>query len=183
MTARWHFANQPDSIGAARRVVTQALTGEAPELIEKARLLVSELATNALCHARTEFDVSVDRVSASIHIAVRDTGGGEPSLRTPSLSETSGRGLQILNLLADAWGVEHGPGWSKTVWFTLVRKPLLAVRLWEVNAGDGDGDARSAGAARISGANGVMREVEQPSQPAAARVLERDGPGGVMLHR
>ena len=119
MKHRWHFPNTPAAVGAARRCVEDALAGAPKRLVETASLLVSELATNAVCHAGTAFDVGIDLGSCSVRVEVHDTGPGDPVRRTPSLAEANGRGLQIVDLLADEWGVVHHGGASKATWFTL----------------------------------------------------------------
>jgi two-component sensor histidine kinase len=82
-------------------------------------LLVSELATNAVMHARTDFIVRVwvnnDR---GVRIEVEDENERRPSVAYAPIEATSGRGLQLVQTLSDAWGVDarqHG----KVVWFEL----------------------------------------------------------------
>jgi anti-sigma regulatory factor (Ser/Thr protein kinase) len=83
--------------------------------------MVSELATNAVLHAKSRFDVIVERVSDSaIRVEVRDFGHGIPRLLAGSTEAQSGRGLRIVALLAETWGVENRPGGrGKTIWFTV----------------------------------------------------------------
>jgi anti-sigma regulatory factor (Ser/Thr protein kinase) len=98
----------------------EAIPGQSDQLREAAILMVSELATNAIVHAATGFEVSIDLSADSLTIGVTDLGGGEPELRSPPASDAHGRGLLIVQELADEWGMfdsqEH-PG--KTVWCTL----------------------------------------------------------------
>jgi PAS domain S-box-containing protein len=85
--------------------------------------MLSELATNAVQHAATEFEVSV-RVTPDcgiVRVEVSDGADGYPIPEEPVPDAAHGRGLQIVQALADAWGIEirrDRPG--KTVWFSLV---------------------------------------------------------------
>ena len=49
---------------------------------------------------------------------VRDTAGGRPERKDPAIDELSGRGLLIVDELADRWGVDEAPP-GKSVWFEL----------------------------------------------------------------
>jgi anti-sigma regulatory factor (Ser/Thr protein kinase) len=113
------FPARAASVPAARRLVRQALSGLPQGVVDRALLMVSELATNAFRHARSTFTVSVVRSGGIVRVEVTDAGGGLPVVRHPSPTEPSGRGLQIVMTLALRWGVEVGDGAAKTVWFTL----------------------------------------------------------------
>ncbi len=97
-------------------LLDQAFEGDADAVL----LLVSELATNAVRHAGTPFEVTVDVRETGVRVAVID---GDlvnlPRLRRPGTQETSGRGLLIVDELAERWGTEEMDGGSKAVWFTL----------------------------------------------------------------
>jgi anti-sigma regulatory factor (Ser/Thr protein kinase) len=84
--------------------------------------MVSELATNAIRHARAEFELSVANVDGEIRVEVSDGAGGQPRMRNAGPDDVTGRGLQIVNLLSEAWGVEHRPDSGKTVWFTITAR-------------------------------------------------------------
>ncbi|MDX2596392.1 MULTISPECIES: ATP-binding protein [Streptomyces] len=90
-----------------------------PGRSEIAELLASELVTNALVHTDADA-VLIAVVSArGLRVEVRDFVSRRPLLRVPDLTEdTHGRGLLLVQSLADAWGVRpHGVG--KSVWFEL----------------------------------------------------------------
>ncbi len=71
-------------------------------------------------HAETPFTVTVDRAAASVTVSVEDAGPGRPTLQSPAPTHPSGRGLRIVDALADSWGVTPRPdGNGKRVWFTL----------------------------------------------------------------
>lgn len=87
---------------------------------EIAALLTSELATNAVRHAQTDFTVSVQVHDGLLRVAVSDQcqEWPIPSNAMPSSNVRSGRGLVLIETYATDWGVEPFPG-GKVVWFTL----------------------------------------------------------------
>jgi anti-sigma regulatory factor (Ser/Thr protein kinase) len=115
------FPGRADQIARAREF-TKRVLGRCP-VTDEAVLLVSELATNALEHTSTgdggQFQVTICRNGMSLLIGVSDNGSAktpEPGPLDPG-SET-GRGLGLVELIADRWGYcggEHG----RTVWFVL----------------------------------------------------------------
>jgi anti-sigma regulatory factor (Ser/Thr protein kinase) len=73
-------------------------------------VLVSELATNAVRHgSRRDFEVSVQHEPGEdrLWVGVTDSGTGNPVVRTPPVTAENGRGLQLLGLLANRWGVRR----------------------------------------------------------------------------
>jgi len=97
-------------------LVDVAFAGDADAVL----LLVSELATNAVRHAGTHFEVTVDAQGTDVRVAVIDHDGSHlPRARQPGANETSGRGLLIVEQLAASWGSEELSDGSKAVWFTL----------------------------------------------------------------
>ncbi|MDF6018006.1 ATP-binding protein [Streptomyces sp. JH34] len=91
-----------------------------PEEAEVAELLLSELVTNALIHTRNGAVVTVTSVPARLRVEVRDfTGGQEPAPYVPNADDgTHGRGLLLVQSLADSWGVTV-KALGKVVWFEL----------------------------------------------------------------
>jgi anti-sigma regulatory factor (Ser/Thr protein kinase) len=81
-------------------------------------LVVGELATNAVCHARSPFAVSLLHSDGAVTVEVTDTSPTLPWLGTPDPQATSGRGLLIVDRVARAWGARPMPG-GKTVWAEL----------------------------------------------------------------
>jgi MEDS: MEthanogen/methylotroph, DcmR Sensory domain/Histidine kinase-like ATPase domain len=116
VTGRFAGADAPR---AARRLVTDALRrwGLGGRLLEDAQLVISELATNAIRHARSGFSVAVRRTGSGVRLTVRDASPAEPIVRRDP-GEPGGRGMLIVSLLATGWGVEAGPE-GKTVWVEL----------------------------------------------------------------
>jgi anti-sigma regulatory factor (Ser/Thr protein kinase) len=90
-------------------------------LVDAVELMVSELATNSVKHAHSDFKVSINDSGGEIRVEVRDTGRGRPVLRFPAPTEPSGRGLRIVEALSRAWGTVDSPR-GKSVWFTLPSK-------------------------------------------------------------
>lgn len=117
MGTRISLDADPRSVGQARRFCAATLDGWGadPELVSTCVLLVSELATNAVLHARTAFSVAIERHSA-LRIEVDDGDPRMPHARDYSLDAMSGRGLHLVEALSQASGA-HRSGEGKTVWF------------------------------------------------------------------
>jgi anti-sigma regulatory factor (Ser/Thr protein kinase) len=88
-------------------------TGDSADVVE---LLTSELVTNAVLHARTGITVRVVRNETGVRVEVADTCPTLPTTRLYSEDAVTGRGLQLVESLATAWGVEPGQG-CKVLWF------------------------------------------------------------------
>jgi anti-sigma regulatory factor (Ser/Thr protein kinase) len=113
------FPADPDSARAARRFVTDALRrwGLDGALLDDAQLVLSELATNAVIHARSELSVGVSRTSSGVRVTVRDASQAQPTVRDEP-AKASGRGLRLVSALASSWGVEPAVE-GKVVWAEL----------------------------------------------------------------
>jgi anti-sigma regulatory factor (Ser/Thr protein kinase) len=97
-------------------------------LVETAQLLVSEVVTNAVMHGSPPLSILVGcRGPDGLLVEVGDGSTARPQERTPSAADESGRGIALLNQLADEWGVQPLPESGKKVWFTL-RESDSAVR-------------------------------------------------------
>ncbi len=94
---------------------------------EAAEHLVAELASNAATHGRfpgRDFRLALLATAEVLRIEVTDTRGDElPRHRPPMPDAESGRGLLLVEALADRWGVELGPVPRKTVWAELDLAP------------------------------------------------------------
>ncbi len=113
------------SVSAARRFASEHLGNSPVDVREAVELMVSELATNCIRHVDSEFEVTVHRTEDAIRVEVSDPGTGTPSMRSPSPDEPTGRGLRIVDMLSDAWGVVPADTTGKTVWFTLSLAPAV----------------------------------------------------------
>ena len=115
------FPAATTSVGQARRFLIEQLPEGSDKGGDALVLMLSELATNTVQHAATEFEVSVHIAvdASSVHVEVSDDAGGYPTRRTRSGTRPTGRGLHIVRTLADAWGIEmHRGREGKTVWFS-----------------------------------------------------------------
>jgi anti-anti-sigma regulatory factor/anti-sigma regulatory factor (Ser/Thr protein kinase) len=88
-------------------------------LLARAVLLANQLVTNAVVHAHTDIRLRLELRGNRLHIGVRD---GDPRLLrlvTPAPEAEGGRGLWLVETLAQAWGVHPHPSGGKVVWCTL----------------------------------------------------------------
>ena len=117
------FPSVAPSAASARRFVAAALRRWecSDDFIELVLLLTSELVTNAYRHAGTETRVSVRLDHDCTRVEVRDVGRGEPELRPIDTDRVDGRGLLIVDALADRWGYHSNAG-GTAVWFELVHQ-------------------------------------------------------------
>jgi GAF domain-containing protein len=110
-------------------VVQEALMGAGLEvMLDDALLLVSELVTNAVVHAGTELELRIDISPDVARIEVIDHGPGRP-IRRDDHDDASefGRGIFLLDALAQEWGTRHFAG-GKSVWFVLGLRERIAPR-------------------------------------------------------
>ena len=115
----------PAGVSAARRRVLAALDGWGLQgLDDTAALLVSELVTNAVLHARGDVEVRVERRADAVRVTVLDRSARRPVRRRHGLEAGTGRGLGLVDTLSSDWGVaDPTDGWAKGVWFELPTDP------------------------------------------------------------
>lgn len=111
------------SVRAARQLVHNVLCEEDSLTAENAALLVSELVTNSVVHARTETALRVALYPDAVRIEVDDLADEFPVASADAPLAESGRGFEIMKRIAGRWGVRRNPGGGKTVWFEL-RHPV-----------------------------------------------------------
>ncbi|WP_329209256.1 SpoIIE family protein phosphatase [Streptomyces sp. NBC_00683] len=114
---------EPERIAAARQQVRELLHDWSDgEQIDAAELLVSEMSTNVLVHtdgdALLVAEVSGDRGERLLRVEVADASDELPHKRRPGEMASSGRGLVLMEMLADTWGVDPR-GEGKSIWFEL----------------------------------------------------------------
>ncbi|CAL9610950.1 hypothetical protein SUDANB108_05656 [Streptomyces sp. enrichment culture] len=109
----------PEARRALRELLGQWGKPGRPDISDVAELLTSELVTNAIVHTDHDAVLTATVGPRGLHVEVRDFVARRPRLRMPAADEgTNGRGLFLVQSLADAWGVRpHGVG--KAVWFEL----------------------------------------------------------------
>ena len=112
------FHCQPESVAGARHFIRDLLSDQPRETVEAVELMTSELATNSVRHARSDFELAIHLSRDEIRVEVSDHGQGQPVPRSPTARDRSGRGLQIVQELAEDWGITPSPN-GKLVWFTL----------------------------------------------------------------
>lgn len=114
------FRPVPSEVSACRRYVRSALTELAADpggddLVDLLLLTTSELATNAVLHARTDFSVRVRVSDSQVRIEVSDGNIRMPQPCLTPAGATTGRGLAIIDGSGLDWGAERHDG-GKTVW-------------------------------------------------------------------
>ncbi|HEX2698957.1 MAG TPA: ATP-binding protein [Acidimicrobiales bacterium] len=111
------------SVPDARSLVASTLRSwHVSELEASACLLATELATNAVVHARTPYRITLELGPPNLRVLVADGSRALPSRRPPDSSAVTGRGLSIVEALALDWGARHA-GDGKVVWFDLATGP------------------------------------------------------------
>ena len=104
------------SVGqAARRAVAECADQLGAGTAETAKLLMTELATNAVRHGRGRIDLEIRIQDGQAHFSVLDEGHGEIQM-VDIPGDGGGYGLRLVDELAEDWGVETGRSY---VWFTL----------------------------------------------------------------
>ncbi|MFJ2442280.1 SpoIIE family protein phosphatase [Streptomyces sp. NPDC087658] len=114
---------EPERIGTVRRQLRELLHDWADgEQIDAAELMVSEMLTNVLVHtdgdALLVAEARGTQGGRRLRVEVADASDDLPHRRHPGELASSGRGLMLMEMLADAWGVDPR-GEGKSIWFEL----------------------------------------------------------------
>jgi anti-sigma regulatory factor (Ser/Thr protein kinase) len=112
------FDARPDQVRAARQFVLGVIDSWGLRS-DVAILVASELAANALSHARSAFTVALRRDGGAVVVEVRDASPDPPAITRPPPDASDGRGLLIVDRLARAWGSRPVPSGGKIVWAEL----------------------------------------------------------------
>ncbi|GGL72856.1 hypothetical protein GCM10010129_15710 [Streptomyces fumigatiscleroticus] len=146
---------------------------------DPARLVVAELAANAVLHGRVlgrSFRLTLSVLeSGTLRIEVADTRGDQLPVLSSSGREglpEGGRGLLLVEELADRWGVQAGPVPLKTVWAELDLGVSASREPSRPEPGNTGAGGAAAGAA---GGQGVKNVGKGPSQPAKPLVRHPRG--------
>jgi serine/threonine-protein kinase RsbW len=110
------------SVAAARNRVGELLRqwGVGDVVHDDVALVISELFTNALVHTdSTEITCRLQTTAETVYLAITDQGLGPTGPRVREPDAESGRGLLLVNALAELWGVSNEHGRGRTVWAIL----------------------------------------------------------------
>ncbi|MEU3693507.1 SpoIIE family protein phosphatase [Streptomyces narbonensis] len=118
---------EPERIAEAREQLRQLLHDWKDEdQLDSAVLMVSEMVTNVLVHtdgdALLVAEVACGEESRRLRVEVSDQSDELPHKRHPGEMASSGRGLLLMEMLADAWGFDPR-GEGKSIWFELNEPP------------------------------------------------------------
>ncbi len=116
------LAPAPESVLMARRFVGEQIAALVrPEVAATAELLVTELVTNAIRHARSALAVRLVTLPHAVRVDVADESTAAPVARGDFDGESEdGRGILLIETLAERWGYEQLVA-GKRVWFELAR--------------------------------------------------------------
>ena len=121
LTASMDLPPIPASVPVARRLVRQLLQAwDARQDHEDAALLVTELVANVVDHVRGSACLTLEATCSEdwLRLAVVDCSPVAPAPRELDPGRTRGRGMLMVEQIADRWGCEdHRDG--KRVWFEL----------------------------------------------------------------
>lgn len=116
---RQRLKHSADAPRQARHLAVETLRGWGDEsLIDDTALIVTELATNAVIHAGTAFELILTRSASMVRVAVRDGSPVIPVLTSEKAVGAHGRGLKLISMLSDRWGSQES-GEGKLVWAEL----------------------------------------------------------------
>jgi anti-sigma regulatory factor (Ser/Thr protein kinase) len=105
----------------ARELVTDACARwNVPALVGPGCIVVTELANNAVVHARTPMEIILSVRGRQLNVAVRDRSSAPPEIRGPAVpASPGGRGLMMVDAVAQRWGWTPADD-GKVVWAALV---------------------------------------------------------------
>ncbi|MFF3860629.1 SpoIIE family protein phosphatase [Streptomyces sp. NPDC002209] len=114
---------EPERIAGARRQIRELLHDWADEeQVDSAVLMVSEMVTNVLVHTDGDALLVAEAVgelgTRRLRIEVADASDELPHKRHPGEMASSGRGVLLMEMLADSWGVDPR-GEGKSIWFEM----------------------------------------------------------------
>jgi serine/threonine-protein kinase RsbW len=100
------------------------MSGCAAAVLDRARLLVSELATNSVLHSGAipgdDLVLRVQPSKTTVRLEVEDSGRGDVVVaRPPDLNGGGGFGLNLVHTLSERWGVEYAVAGGTSVWARL----------------------------------------------------------------
>ena len=100
---RWTLDGHVASAREARARVREAAAGHSA--LDDVELVVTELVVNAAEHGDGPIDIALDRAPGLMRLVVSSSAGTvEPTVQPPSVEAGGGRGLALVEALADRWG-------------------------------------------------------------------------------
>ncbi|MET8856874.1 SpoIIE family protein phosphatase [Streptomyces sp. NPDC004579] len=158
---------EPERIADARQQLRELLHDWASaDQLDSAVLLVSEMVTNVLVHTDADAllvaEVAGETGKRRMRIEVTDGSDALPHRRHPGELASSGRGLVLVEMLADAWGVDPR-GQGKSIWFEFAEEP--------------DTDSGEAGAPDDSALLDTWDAFAEATDESADGYESADGPG------
>jgi anti-sigma regulatory factor (Ser/Thr protein kinase) len=116
---RLELLADPNAVSQARAWLKARLGDWSPDGVATVQLLVSELVTNAILHTADVVEVIAERAGSLITVEVADRNPSKPVVKRYERDAATGRGLHLVEALADAWGV-RGDDTHKSVWFRVI---------------------------------------------------------------
>jgi CheY-like chemotaxis protein/anti-sigma regulatory factor (Ser/Thr protein kinase) len=114
------FEGDVSTVPHAREFVRSTLDKwGAVHLSDEASLIVTELATNAVLHANSAYEVRLRRSGGVVRIEVADRDSGTPEPQPFSATAESGRGIVLVSAISASWGIDTEPGQGKVTWAEL----------------------------------------------------------------
>ena len=115
------YPPEPAIVASVRSFAADRLhTLELSALRDDVELLLTELITNVIIHARTEFEVRLEASGAGVRVEVMDGNPTMPAAGTLTATALSGRGLTLVQSMSTRWGAHRTTAGGKTVWFEVV---------------------------------------------------------------
>jgi anti-anti-sigma regulatory factor len=116
-----------DAPAQARELLSMACAAwDLEHLLPAGEVIVSELASNAICHTSGGARLTIVRGDRYLHLVVRDRDRRLPVLAEDwDAASAHGRGLRMIQALASSWGAKPTAD-GKTVWATLALQPVAS---------------------------------------------------------
>lgn len=114
--ASWRFVSSPEAARRARRFVENTVSDwQLDEVLDSAVIAAGELAANAAVHAGGDFTIGLLRLPDRLRLMVGDPRPHPVVPRDPPAMAVGGRGLAMVDSIADDWGCELQEG-GKVIW-------------------------------------------------------------------
>ena len=149
------YPPDPAILASARSFAADSLrTLECTAVRDEVELLLTELITNAIIHARTDIEVRLEASGAGVRVEVIDGNPIMPVAGTLTAGALSGRGLTLVQSMSTRWGAHNNGTGGKTVWFEVVPGAVESLRVDDVDAllamwDDSADHPRNSGAASL----------------------------------